>query len=582
MILLSLNKKIFLFFVIFFFSTTLFSEDSVDIWKIKNTNKKNSSNKIENPILKKKETNIDINSKFKNKIEISSDNLVTNINSIYGIYDPSENNLTLEMWSNSEGTRIKDTIDRINKIKLSSFAEELFVNTLFTVSKLPGQNMTEEEFIKYKIDWLIENKKDKMISVFLNKNKTFPNKNRILKYLVDQNIAKGDLKAACEQIDLIDNDIKDSYLDQFKVICLINEKKKNEAQMLIDLLREQKLSNKFFDNKINYILGLNAKVDEKVDDSNLLNFYLSSITISNFSYKPNKNTDIKIWEYLTAANLISLDDFENNDAIKELEIAANNNSLARPYVLEVYKNIKFSFNDLLKIDEVYPTLDSMNARALIYQKVLLSDNIEIKLKYLFLLNDLFKNDKLSNVFKDYLSEELKTLGTEKIPLGYQMLVAKNLIYEKQEGLGKIKYNDRSYHTSKIIKHYVEKKYSKKNAEKELLRVYKKLKKNKNYLISLNDVILLESLKNDGFFIPKEINYEDIVADNLPPVELLNLVKNKEIGLTLLRIVEIVGEDELADLDAQTIYFMNHLFGKAGLTKLRNKILITVLPDRTEI
>ena len=226
MILLSLNKKIFLFFVIFFFSTTLFSEDSVDIWKIKNTNKKNSSNKIENPILKKKETNIDINSKFKNKIEISSDNLVTNINSIYGIYDPSENNLTLEMWSNSEGTRIKDTIDRINKIKLSSFAEELFVNTLFTVSKLPGQNMTEEEFIKYKIDWLIENKKDKMISVFLNKNKTFPNKNRILKYLVDQNIAKGDLKAACEQIDLIDNDIKDSYLDQFKVICLINEKKK--------------------------------------------------------------------------------------------------------------------------------------------------------------------------------------------------------------------------------------------------------------------------------------------------------------------------------------------------------------------
>ena len=115
-----------------------------------------------------------------------------------------------------------------------------------------------------------------------------------------------------------------------------------------------------------------------------------------------------------------------------------------------------------------------------------------------------------------------------------------------------------------------------------MRVYKKLKKNKNYLISLNDVILLESLKNDGFFIPKEINYEDIVADNLPPVELLNLVKNKEIGLTLLRIVEIVGEDELADLDAQTIYFMNHLFGKAGLTKLRNKILITVLPDRTEI
>ena len=68
---------------------------------------------------------------------------------------------------------------------------------------------------------------------------------------------------------------------------------------------------------------------------------------------------------------------------------------------------------------------------------------------------------------------------------------------------------------------------------------------------------------------------------MPPIELLNLVKNKETGLALLRIVELVGEDELTDLDSQTIYFINYLFDKAGLTKIRNKILITVLPDRTE-
>ena len=83
-------------------------------------------------------------------------------------------------------------------------------------------------------------------------------------------------------------------------------------------------------------------------------------------------------------------------------------------------------------------------------------------------------------------------------------------------------------------------------------------------------------------MPKEINFEQVGKNNLPPVELLNLVKNREIGLALLRIVELVGEDELIDLDSQTIYFINHLFGKAGLAKLRNKILITVLPDRTEI
>jgi hypothetical protein len=579
--LLSLNKKIFLFFISFIVSSELFSDDSVDIWEKKNLNKKISPTKIENNPLIKVETNIDINIKPPREIEVSSGGLSITRNPLYGIYDPNENNLTLDMWTRTEGTRIKDTIDRINKMKLSSFSEELFTNTLFTVSKLPSRNMTEEEFINYKISWLIKNKKDKMISNFLNKNKNFPNKKVIIKYLVEQNIAKANIKMACEKISLISADVKDSYLNQFKIICLINENKKNEAQLLIDLLREQKLSNKFFDSKINYILGVSTKEDKKIDDSSLLNFYLSSITISDFKYKPKKKTDTKIWEYLTAANLINTDDLENNEQIKELEIAANNNILAKSYILKVYKNVKFNLSDLLNADQIYTTLDPINARALVYQKILLSENVATKLKYLFLLNDLFKNDNLPNIFKDYLSQELKILDAEKIPLEYQELVAENIIYKEEYKLGKIKYNDKSYHTSKIIRHYTERNFPKKNTEKELQRVHKKLKKNKKYAISLNDVILLQSLQNDGFSMPKEINYEELSKNNLPPAELLNLVKNNEIGLALLRIVELVGEDELIDLDSQTIYFINYLFDKAGLIKFRNRILITVLPDRTE-
>ena len=580
--LLSLNRVIFLFFISFLFNSILSSEESIDLWKKENLKKKSITSKTEKNFIKKFESNIDINAKAPKEIEVNSNNLNLKANSIYGIYDPNEINLTLEMWANSEGTRVKDTIDRINKIKLSSFTEELFVNTLFTISNLPEKNMTEGEFANYKIDWLIKNKKDELISIFLNKNKNFPYKNKIIKYVVDKEISKGNLKNACSNVSTINNDVVDSYLDQFKVICLINENKKNEAQLLIDLLREQNLSNKFFDNKINYVLGVTNKEDKKIDDSNLVNFYLSSIAISNFNYKPNKKTDIKIWQYLTAAKLINIGDYVNNEQIKELETAANNNSLVKSYVLEAYKNIKFSFSDLLNIEEVYQTLDPINSRALVYQKILLSDNIETKLKYLFLLNDLFKSDNLPNVFKDYLSQELKNLDIEKIPQEYQALVEENIIYGKEKKLGKIKYNDKNYYTSKVIKYYVEKNVSKKNTEKELLRVHKKLKKNKKYKISLNDIILLESLKSDGFSVPKEINYEQISKNNLPPVELLNLIKNKEIGLALLRIVELVGEDELADLDAQTIYFVNYLFEKAGLTKLRNKILISVLPDRTEI
>jgi hypothetical protein len=580
--LLNLNKKLFLTIILFVFFTPLLSEDSVDIWKKENLNKTNKTSEEKKDLLDQPESKIKINFKLSKEIDINSNNLEISKNLVYGIFDPEENNLTLDMWVNSEGTRVKDTIERIEKIKLSSFAEEIFINTLYTISKLPNQNMTDEEFIDYKFNWLIKNKREKLISDFLNKNKEFPNKKKVIRYLVDENISKANIIKACQNITLINQDIKDSYLDQFKIICLIQKNKKSEAQLVLDLLREQKLSNKFFDKKIDYLLGLTDKVDNKIDDSNLLNFYLSSITIPEFVYKPNKKTDKKIWRYLTAANLFKTNDLENNDQIKELEIAANNGSLPNSYIFDIYKNIKFTLNDFLSIDETYSSLDPIKSRALVYQKILLSDNIETKLKYLFLLNDLFKKDKLSNVFKEYLDKELKSLDEDQIPEYYLQLVAENLINEKKKNSGKIKYNNNNYHTSKIITFYTEKNVSRKKVEKELKNVSKKIKKNKRYKISLKDVILFETLENDGIFVPKELIDKKIVKNNQPPVELLNLGKNNETGLLLLRIAELIGQDEIRDLDEQTIYFINHLLIKSGLKKFSNKILITALPERSEI
>ena len=579
--LLNLNKKFFLSLILLAIFTPLLSEDSVDIWKKEDLNQKKNTVKAKSYPSEKSESKININAVLPEGMKVNTNETETNKDLVYGIFDPDKNNFTLNMWVNSEGTRIKDTIERINKIKLSSFAQEIFVNTLFTISKLPNQNMTDKEFINYKLDWLINNKKDELITTFLNINKKYPNKKKIIRYLVDGNIAKANLKEACQNIKLISSDIKDPYLDQFKVICLVKNNKKDEAQLILDLLREQKLSNKFFDNKINYFLGLSDKVDLKIDDTNLLNFYLSSVTIPDFTYKPNKQTDKQIWQYLMAANLFKVNDFENKEQIKGLEVAASRNSLSKLYIFEIYKNIKFNFNDFLNTDEVYLKLDPVNARALIYQKVLLSDNIETKLKYLFLLNDLFKKDNLSNVFKEYLDKELKTLDPEKIPLSYQQLVAKNIIYKKNT-LGKIKYNNNYYHTSKIIKFYTEKDSFKKNIEKEFQAIHKKIKKNKKYKTSLKDIILFEALESDGVIIPKEIIDQEVIKNNVPPAELLNLGKNNEIGLLLLKIVELIGEDEILDLDSQTIYFINHLLINSGITKLRNKILITALPERSEI
>ena len=53
-------------------------------------------------------------------------------------------------------------------------------------------------------------------------------------------------------------------------------------------------------------------------------------------------------------------------------------------------------------------------------------------------------------------------------------------------------------------------------------------------------------------------------------------------MLLLRITELVGEDDIIDLDEQTIYFINHLLIKSGLKKISNKILITTLPERSKI
>ena len=115
-----------------------------------------------------------------------------------------------------------------------------------------------------------------------------------------------------------------------------------------------------------------------------------------------------------------------------------------------------------------------------------------------------------------------------------------------------------------------------------IKKLKKIKRNKKYKISIKDTILFETLANDNIVVPEELINQEMVKNSLPPIELMNLGKNNETGLLLLRIVELVGQDEIEDLDIQTIYFINHLLIKSGLKKLSNKILITTLPERSEI
>ena len=184
-------------------------------------------------------------------------------------------------------------------------------------------------------------------------------------------------------------------------------KKDQEAQLNFDLLREEGRSDKFFSNKILFLLGLNEKSDNKISDKNLLYLYLSSLTVENFSYEPTAKTDKNIWKFLNASNLISIEKLEDPETIKKYEIAANDGTFDKNKIFEIYLSIPFNINQLINADTMHKSLDGYEARALVYQKILLSDNLENKLSLLFLLKDLFEKDNLKNVFKENLGDTLK-------------------------------------------------------------------------------------------------------------------------------------------------------------------------------
>ena len=48
---------------------------------------------------------------------------------------------------------------------------------------------------------------------------------------------------------------------------------------------------------------------------------------------------------------------------------------------------------------------------------------------------------------------------------------------------------------------------------------------------------------------------------------------------MLKIVEIIGEDDVRDLDPETIYFLNRILNELNLIKIRNNILTAALPNR---
>ncbi len=564
-----------IFFKILTFNFAVAENEAADIWEQNNNEEeKNDTNTdkditIESPILSG-----DIK---KIVIKIDEDNLETQTESVIGIFDPEENNFNLNMWSNTDGSEIKKVFNRINKLKLSKISEDLLFQVLFTNAYPPKNNLSSEEFLKIKVDWLINKKRIKDLETLLKNNPEVGKNSKAVKFLVNEYLSMANIKSACEKINFIDSKIENNYLEKFSIYCLIKNDRKEEAQLVFDLLLERGLKDKFYENKINYLLGIENQTNQKIVDNNLLNFYLSYITSENFKYEPTDKTDPYIWRYLSSANLIEVNNFEDEEVILTYEQAAAQDSFDKKEIFNIYLKVNFNFNQLSNSEELYKNLPNYKARALIYQSILLSDNVERKISLAFLLKKLFIKDKIYLVYADELSNILRSIDSQDIPEAYAEVVVEHLNKKNDK---KIKFDNEILHRSKVIKHFLSENLEKSRTEKDFKSVYKKIKRNKKYFISIKDIVVLDSLVADGISLPEDLKYTQLSSELTVPKNLYDLASQNQIGLVMLKIVEIIGEDNVNNLDPETIYFLTKILNELKLKKIRNIILSEALPVRT--
>ncbi len=262
--LLRLNKFI---KTIFFLTSIIFipslSIAAVDIWEQKDSNANESNQVEEGEKIIKESPNFSDEVDEENFV-INEEEISASKQSIIGIFDPEINDFNLNLWSKSNGEDIKRILKRIDKIKLSKFSEDLLFRVLFTNAYPPSKNLTSEEFLKIKINWLIKKRRFKDLEVLLRNNNEVGKQPKVIKFLINEYLSSSDIKSACEKSSFINKEVKNDYLDKFLIYCLINEDRKDEAQLLFDLAKERGLKDSFFEDKINFLLGITEKTTNKI------------------------------------------------------------------------------------------------------------------------------------------------------------------------------------------------------------------------------------------------------------------------------------------------------------------------------
>ncbi len=577
-----LNKKNLSIVIFSLFSFSSFAEDKpVDIWNIEKQETENISE--ENLSTENKqvvsESSVYKMQSDKNEDSIKLDQELTSKTiKIAGLYDPQEYGLDINMWSNSDGSTLKKLFNNIDKYELSKDASEILNISLLTNAYYPNQNITDQEFLKFKTKWLIKNSNLDLIEEYLIKNQVTNIHPELMRYMVDRYLSQSDVKKSCEIFSKIKEPLEDEYLSKFNLYCLINYGKNEEAQLILDLKKELGFSDEYFENKINYLLGYIDEVNKEISENSILDFHLAHRTNPEFTFEPNKDTPKLIWKYLSSSNLLyKIQDVEITDIekISTIEKATHDKIYSEEELFEFYKRFQFNINQLLNTKESYKSLSSIEGKALVYQRLLLTEEPKLKLELMKILKDIFKSEGIEDAFDEELRKYLKQIDETDVPSNfttfYNQYIKSDEIINK-----KIKYNNKILHQSKLV-NYFNGDYAKSKIEEDLDKFLKKIKKDKEYSLSKKDIIFLEALKSDGIEISKK--YENLYKVNKSemPSDIQKMLDNKEIGAALLRVIEVIGPEKIEDIDDDTVYFIINTLNQLNTDSIRNKLLLKVLP-----
>ena len=211
---------------------------------------------------------------------------------------------------------------------------------------------------------------------------------------------------------------------------------------------------------------------------------------------------------------------------------------------------------------------------MLYQRLLLSVDVEQRLSMTSELYKSFQKKKLDNAFDNEIKLILKKIKKDDVPSNFTTFY-ENHTDKKLKKERKIKFNNKKIHQSKLLNYFLNK-TSLPKAEKETNDILKKIKRNKKYVFSTKDMILIESLKSDGVKIDKK--YSNLYEYNYQfSSDIKQMLSNGELGLLLIKIVDIVGESNLEDLDINTVNLLVSTMNELKNVDLRNEILIEVLP-----